>query len=107
MQKWKIVMAAFSLIASAICAPIEAARANAAGITIAGDVKDALGRSIEGASIELQARDGRTVAKVTSDKTGKFEFKGVAPGMYAVMAKKSGFKTATSIATVSASSAKP
>ena len=47
------------------------------------------------------------MTKTSSDKSGNFEFKSIAPGTYAVVANKIAFKTAATIATVSATGAKP
>jgi len=77
------------------------------GQRIVGTVKDALGRALPGASISLQASDGKTIAKGMSDAQGQFSFTGIAPGTYAVIAQKTNFKTATAIVSVTAAGAKP
>ena len=70
-------------------------------------VKDALGRPIKQADLSLQGSDGRTVAHTTSNDAGEFTFATVAPGTYAVVSTKEGFKTATAIAAVSPNGATP
>ncbi len=75
--------------------------------TVTGTVTDALGRPLAGANVELQNSAGKTVAKAKSDAEGRFTFADVAPGVYAVVAKKATFKPATSIVSVAASGAKP
>ena len=75
--------------------------------TVTGTVTDALGRPLAGANVELQNSAGKTVAKAKSDAEGRFTFAGVAPGVYAIVAKKGSFKPATSIVSVAASGAKP
>ena len=88
--------------------------ANAANTTssnirknVTGTVKDALGRPMEGVALILQTQDGRIVSPANTDKAGRFEFKNVAPGMYAVVANKIDFKTAALIVTVTSAGAKP
>jgi outer membrane receptor protein involved in Fe transport len=74
---------------------------------ITGTVTDALGRPLPGAHVELQDSAGRTVAKAQSNTEGRFTFAGAAPAVYAVVATKASFKTATSIVNVTAQGAKP
>ena len=74
---------------------------------IGGTVKDALGRPLADVELVLQNQAGRTVSRARSDKTGHFQFKGVPPGVYAVVANRAGFKTGVSIATVTAAGATP
>jgi hypothetical protein len=102
MRQLKILLAMlwiFQLLASANAAD------NKNRVT--GVVKDALGRSLEGVSMALQSRDGHVVAHATTDKAGHFEFLGVGPGRYAVVATKSEFKRAIALVTVTAAGAKP
>src|SRR6202046_3549180 len=74
---------------------------------ITGVVKDALGRPIKGAALSLQSSSGKVVAQGTSNDAGAFSFNAIRPGTYAVVATSSGFKTATSIVSVSAKGAAP
>jgi len=74
---------------------------------ITGTVTDALGRPVQGATVELQNSAGKTVAKAQSDAAGRFTFPGIAPGVYAVTASKETFKIATAIVSVSAKGSKP
>ena len=74
---------------------------------ITGTVTDALGRPLGGAAIELQNSAGRIVAKAQSDGAGHFTFAGVAPAVYAVLASKASFKSATAIVNVAGPGAKP
>jgi outer membrane receptor protein involved in Fe transport len=67
---------------------------------VAGTVKDALGRAVSGATVSLQARNGHTVASTKANSEGQFSFSGRAPGVYAVLAHKAGFKPATAIVVV-------
>jgi outer membrane receptor protein involved in Fe transport len=74
---------------------------------ISGAVKDALGRPLGGVRVALQTSAGKEASASTSDKEGRFEFKQVAPGVYAVVAEKKGFKTATAIVSVTGKPIKP
>lgn len=69
---------------------------------IAGAVRDALGRPLAGVRLELQSVAGAIVARSISGAKGKFLFRKVAPGIYAIVARKTGFKPATAIVTVAA-----
>jgi outer membrane receptor protein involved in Fe transport len=80
---------------------------NAPRQSVTGTVDDALGRPLKGADVELQDSAGRTIAKAKSDAEGRFTFAGVAPGVYAVVAKETSFKPATAIVSVTAQGAKP
>ena len=75
--------------------------------TITGKVTDALGRPLAGAALELQDSAGKIVAKAKSDAEGRFTFASVAPAVYAVVAKKPTFKTATAIVDVTGQGARP
>ena len=75
--------------------------------TITGTVTDALGRPLAGAGLELQNSAGRIVAKAKSDAEGRFTFAVVAPAVYAIVASKATFKTATAIVSVTGQGAKP
>jgi outer membrane receptor protein involved in Fe transport len=100
----RFALAAIALIAAAgIFNPI--AHAAGARQTINGTVKDALGRPLAGTQLVLQAGDGRTVARTRSGENGIFQFRGVPPGTYAVVATRNGFKTGITIVGVTAVSA--
>jgi outer membrane receptor protein involved in Fe transport len=92
------------------CMPAQAANLKTTTTTkyrITGVVKDALGRPIKGAALSLQDSRGKVVAHGTSNDAGAFSFNAIRPGTYAVVATSSGFKTATSIVSVSAKGAAP
>ena len=98
------------LIQLFFCMPAQAANLKATTTTkyrITGVVKDALGRPIKGAALSLQDSSGKVVAQGTSNDAGGFSFNAIRPGTYAVAATSSGFKTATSIVSVSAKGAAP
>ena len=82
-------------------------KASGAAQRVTGVVKDALGRPLKQAALALQAPDGKVVAHATSNDEGAFSFSPVAPGVYAVVATKPGFKTATAVVSVSGKGAPP
>ncbi len=86
-----------------ICNTARAATPKVAAQEVTGTVKNALGRPIQGAALTLQDAQAKTVAKTRSNAEGRFRLKGIAPGVYALAAKKKGFKSATSIITVNSS----
>ena len=67
---------------------VETTKTNA----IQGTVKDTLGRPIKLANVTLQSASGEVVAHASSDEQGHFNFSGIAPGTYAVLSDKTGFK---------------
>lgn len=76
-----------------------------AGQLITGTVKDALGRPLSDVELKLQAAGRQLIGHAASGKKGSFSLGPVAPGVYAVVAEKSGFKPATAIVTVPPSGA--
>ncbi len=74
---------------------------------ITGTVKDALGRPLSGVKLSLQTSEGKVAKRAESDAEGRFTFRDLVPGMYAVLAEKTGFKTATTIVNLTEQGAKP
>ena len=68
---------------------------------IRGQIQDALGRPIAGATLSLKTVEGTVVGQAQSDAAGHFAFSGIPQGTYAVIADKTGFQTGTAIVTVS------
>ena len=101
------VLIQLAICTNAIAANVKSTTTTKAKFRVAGVVKDALGRPLKRADLSLQASDGRPVAHATSNDAGEFAFGAVAPGTYAVVATKEGFKTATAIVPVSAKGAAP
>ncbi len=95
------------LMGGVFCAARAAETPKVATQDVTGTVNDALGRPIPAAAVTLQDAQGKTEAKTNSDSQGHFTFKGIAPGVYAVVANKKDFKPATAIVTVTKSGAKP
>ena len=110
MRRLRIILAAICVL-QIMATGLIANAANTATSNIrknvTGTVKDALGRPMEGVSLLLQTQDGHIVSHVETDKAGRFEFRNVAPGIYAVVANKTDFKTAALIVTVTSAGAKP
>ncbi len=96
-----------TLLALPIWSLVNAAETKVDPRDITGTVNDALGRPLAGVSISLQDSSGKVAGKTRSDSQGHFIFGKLAPGVYAVMAEKPEFKTATAIVTVTATGAKP
>jgi len=70
---------------------------------IEGEVRDALGRPLAGATIMLEGSDGKAVAQTTGDQNGHFSFRGVSTGTYALVATKDAFDTATAVVSTATS----
>lgn len=64
---------------------------------LVGTVKDALGRPVVTAFIEMQDHAGRIVAQTKTDPRGQFHLSEAPKGTYALMARKKGFRPATRI----------
>jgi outer membrane receptor protein involved in Fe transport len=96
----RFALAAVALIAAA-CISNPIARAAGAG-NVTGTVKDTLGRSVAGVRLVLQTEDGHILARTQSNQSGTFRFHNVPVGTYAVVANKKGFRTAVTIAAVTA-----
>jgi len=64
--------------------------------------RDALGRALADAKLQLEAPDGKVVGEATSGADGHFLFKSIAPGVYAVTGDKAGFDRATAVVTLEA-----
>ena len=104
MKLWIIVAIAIALAASpAVCAAIRGA--GAAERTIAGRIQDALGRPLAGVELELQSAAGKAIERSISGATGAFVFRKVVAGTYAIVARRTGFKSATATTTVAVGNA--
>ncbi len=65
--------------------------------SIAGTVKDALGRPVTDAVVILRAVDGRTVGRTTSGEHGQFKLLEPGSGTYDLIAQKPRFKPANEV----------
>lgn len=60
-----------------------------------GDVKGPDGKAIKGAEVQLQLKGAKTPAgSVKTDQQGRFSFKNLAPGEYALVVSSNGMATA-------------
>ncbi len=105
----RFVAAAIALLVIQTVTLYSPARSAETGLLhgVSGTVNDALGRPLGDVELVLQTQGGRVISRARSDKAGHFEFKSVPPGTYAVVANKTGFRTAVSIVTVARTGAKP
>ncbi len=62
--------------------------------TVAGLLVDSIGRPIAGAEVTIETVDGRIVARLTSDKRGRFRADRILGGRVFIRTAKSGFKPA-------------
>jgi outer membrane receptor protein involved in Fe transport len=69
-------------------------------LELRGAIKDALGRPITNAEVQLE-EGGRVIARTRTDSAGTFLFKPVPPGSYNLVASKQGFKPTAEIIVVS------
>jgi outer membrane receptor protein involved in Fe transport len=75
--------------------------------SVAGTVKDALGRPVTDAVVILRAADGRTVLRTTSGEHGQFRLTASERGTYDLIVQKSGFKRASELLVLPASTRTP
>ncbi len=68
--------------------------------SLAGSVKDSLGRAVSGVTVTLQDFTGRAVVRTKTDPEGRFRLSVSKPGTYALITAKKGFKPATKVVTV-------
>ena len=87
------VLALVSALALGLCSPCLASSEQ-----IFGTVTDALGRPLAQVNLELRDRDGQIIAGVATDEAGRFKIAPPKPGLYSLVATKSGFKSASKIA---------
>jgi outer membrane receptor protein involved in Fe transport len=74
---------------------------------LGGTVKDALGRPLALARIELRAQNGKELAHAVSDSQGRFQVPAAGPGVYALTVRKDGFKPAIKVVTLPAAKGEP
>jgi len=85
---------AFAISGIAFAANNAAAKAPT---SITGTVNDARGRPLPGVVIRLQSENGKTVDITRTDSHGRFLFRAIAPGVYAVIATKRGFPPSSAV----------
>ena len=83
-----------SLLVAAAMAGAVQAQTNGSNATISGQVKDPQNANVPGARVTLYGRD-RSFSLITStDSSGAYSFKHLAPGEYLIEAEASGFASA-------------
>src|SRR5260370_5062863 len=85
---------AFAMSGIAFAADATAAKART---SITGTVNDAIGRPLSNVVIRLQSENGKTVDITRTDSHGRFLFRAIAPGVYAVIATKRGFPPSSAV----------
>ena len=99
--------AVVALLLSVVSTGLASEKMAAHTISIKGNVKDSLGRPLQGASVSAENRAGKTVASTISGHEGEFTIKVPSPGIYAVVVYKSSFKNATKVVSVTRHGARP
>ncbi|HYB89970.1 MAG TPA: TonB-dependent receptor, partial [Candidatus Binataceae bacterium] len=94
-QRFSIALLVFCFLAPGTAAG--AARGQAVAQPLAGTIKDALGRPLPKAAVTLQSSDRNITLKTSTDARGFFEFKEARAGIYALTARKKGYRQATRI----------
>ncbi|HEY2150493.1 MAG TPA: TonB-dependent receptor, partial [Vicinamibacterales bacterium] len=61
------------------------------GVAVHGVVQDQTGGVLPGAAVELTTATGAVVASTTTDAVGVFDFVGITPGQYQLLARLDGF----------------
>ncbi len=74
---------------------------------IDGLINDSLGRPLSAAKIVVQAQNGQIMATANSDADGRFQFRHLAPGVYALVASKAEYLTGTDIVVLDQQAGKP
>src|SRR5712692_4327020 len=87
---------AFAMSGIAFAADATEAKAST---SISGSVSDALWRPLSNVVILLQSENGKTVDITRSDSHGRFFFRAITPGVYAVIATKRGFPPSSVVIT--------
>jgi TonB dependent receptor/Carboxypeptidase regulatory-like domain/TonB-dependent Receptor Plug Domain len=64
---------------------------------ISGTITDALGRPLAQVSLQLRDRNGQIIAHASTDEGGRFKIAPRKPGVYSLVAAKSGYKSASKI----------
>jgi Carboxypeptidase regulatory-like domain/TonB-dependent Receptor Plug Domain len=85
------------MVASLIAIALFALPCHAGETPITGAVKDALGRPVPDASVELRSANGAIMAHGVTDNLGRFIFALHQAGLYSLVATKQGFQAANKV----------
>jgi outer membrane receptor protein involved in Fe transport len=97
---------AFFLLTMLFATSVSAGPKRPSSTTLAGTIKDALGRPIPDAAVILQAANGKTIAQTITDTQGHFHLNKTKTGTYALTARRKGFKPAATVINFSPVSAR-
>src|SRR5271168_2851640 len=78
------------------CSPRSSLLAQTRNTTLHGSVTDPTGAVIPGASISVITLGGQTIASLTTDASGAYQSRGLAPGTYIVVVSAQGFASSSS-----------
>jgi hypothetical protein len=91
----RVLWLLLAIMASAAVA--SAAPSYAASQHISGTITDSLSRPLAQVNIELRDKAGNVIAHAATDQAGQFEIAPPTPGVYSLLAVKSGFKSSTKV----------
>ncbi|MGO9602943.1 MAG: TonB-dependent receptor domain-containing protein [Candidatus Binataceae bacterium] len=102
---WRLLT---SIVLAALTLPLGVVAADQKqALSVAGTIKDVLGRPIAGASVTLESRNGRPEAKSTSNDQGAFQMNAGEAGAYSLKARKKGFKPAAKVVVLPKKAGRP
>jgi hypothetical protein len=91
----RVLWLLLAIVVSAAVA--SAAPSYAASQHISGTITDTLSRPLAQVNIELRDKAGNVIAHAATDQSGRFEIAPPTPGVYSLLAVKSGFKSSTKV----------
>ncbi len=86
----------FLVLVLVFCSPPWSLFAQTRNATLHGTVTDPTGAVIPGASISIITPGGQTIASLTTDASGAYQSRSLAPGTYIVMVSAQGFASSSS-----------
>src|SRR5208283_884058 len=86
---WRLVTFAFALTLGLSSPCLAGAQ------QLSGTITDALGRPLAQVKLELRNANGGVITRATTDQAGRFKIAPAKPGVYALVALKPGFKSAS------------
>ena len=88
------------LLVLIFCSPRSALLAQTRNATLHGSVTDPTGAVIPGASINIITPGGQTITSMTTDASGAYQSRSLAPGTYIVVVNAQGFASSSSQAVI-------
>ena len=86
----------FLVLVLVFCSPPWSLFAQTRNATLHGTVTEPTGAVIPGASISIITPGGQTIASLTTDASGAYQSRSLAPGTYIVMVSAQGFASSSS-----------